>query len=119
MEKEYEEYSKADREWWAEQEKERVAQLKLERKSALEHQKRLARMTQVGSPLFFHRLVFTGGCVPSSVRVPAYFGGVRSVRWTHLCHNHFLSRAGQERFHQNAQGRAQGPLQVEAEGVRG
>ena len=47
MEKEYEEYSKADREWWAEQEKERVAQLKQERKSALEHQKRLARMSQV------------------------------------------------------------------------
>ena len=49
LQKEYEEYSKADREWWTEQEIERVAQLKEERKSALEHQKRLARMTQVGS----------------------------------------------------------------------
>merc|ERR1719193_2948643 len=46
LEKEYDEYSKADREWWGEQERERVAQLKQERKSALEHQKRLARMSQ-------------------------------------------------------------------------
>merc|ERR1719233_1660688 len=46
LNKEYEEYSKADKEWWVEQETERVAQLKQERKSALEHQKRLARMSQ-------------------------------------------------------------------------
>jgi hypothetical protein len=54
LDKEYEEYSKVDKEWWAEQETERVSELKVEREDSLGHQKRLARMGQVSQVISSH-----------------------------------------------------------------